>query len=142
MAAFVPETTSTIEDFISAGRRISISYDALSYKERLSNGTEIAILNVVNDYMEEFKKLLATVQLDEKQYRKYRFKPKLLAYDLYGNPELYYIILLLNGIIDIKEFDLRIVKLLKIDHMNVLLSYIYNAEKKDIDSYNHDHDTV
>lgn len=141
MASYLPENTYTLEAFIAAGRSITISYDSLSYKERLSNGTEISILNVINDYMTEFRDLESTVLLDEKQYRKYRFKPKLLCRDVYGNPELYYIILLLNRIIDVKEFDFKKVKMLKVDYMNILLSHIYNAEKKDIDAYNTDHDT-
>lgn len=141
MASYLPENTYTLEGFIAAGRSISISYDSLSYKEKLSNGTEIAVLNVVNDYMNEFRDLETTVLLNEQQYRKYRFKPKLLCRDVYGNPELYYIILLLNRIIDVKEFDFKKIKMLKVEYMNTILSYIYNAEKKDIDSYNTLHDT-
>ena len=56
---------------------------------------EGSILNVINDYMDELKQLAVNVQFDKNQYFKYRFKPKLLCHDVYGNPELYYIILLL-----------------------------------------------
>ena len=48
---YLPENTYTLEEFIKAGRSVTISYDALSFKEVLSNGTEISILNVVNDQM-------------------------------------------------------------------------------------------
>lgn len=141
MTKYLPENTYTLEGFIAAGRSITISYDSLSYKERLSNGTEISILNVINDYLPELKELESTVLLDEAQYRKYRFKPKLLCRDVYGNPELYYIILLLNRIIDVKEFDFKKVKMIRVDALNTVLSYIYNAEKDDIKAYNSAHDT-
>lgn len=141
MAKYLPENTYTLEGFIAAGRSITISYDSLSYKERLSNGTEISILNVINDYLPELRELESTVLLDEEQYRKYRFKPKLLCHDVYGNPELYYIILLLNRIIDVKDFDLKKVKMIRVDALNTVLSHIYNAEKNDISAYNSAHDT-
>ena len=133
MATYLPENTYTLEEFIKAGRAVTISYDRLSFKERLTNGTEISILNVVNDYMPELKRVSVSVQLDKDQYAKYRFKPKLLCHDIYGNPELYYIILLL---IDVKDFDQSILRMLPINAMNSLLSVIYNAERSDIGVYN------
>jgi len=141
MAKYLPENTSTLEEFITAGRSTSISYDVLSYKELLSNGTEISILNVVDDYLDEIQEFQSTVILTEPQYFKYKMKPKLLCHDVYGNAELYYIILLLNRVADVKEFNFKKVKMLKIDYMNALVSAIYNAEKKRIDSYNSSHGT-
>lgn len=138
---YLPENTYTLEEFIKAGRSVTISYDALSFKEVLSNGTEISILNVVNDYLEDIKQYQVTVLLDDKQYEKYRFKPKLLCHDVYGNPELYYIILLMNSTADVKEFDFKKIKMLNTTAMDTLMSYIYNAEKSQIDRYNTDHNT-
>ena len=48
-----PSESYTMEQFISLGRKVSLTYDRYSFKELLSNGTEISILNVVNDYMLE-----------------------------------------------------------------------------------------
>lgn len=138
---YLPENTYTLEEFIKAGRSVTISYDALSFKEVLSNGTEISILNVVNDYLDDIRQYQVTVLLDDKQYEKYRFKPKLLCHDVYGNPELYYIILLMNYTADVKEFDFKKIKMLNTTAMNTLMSYIYNAEKSQIDRYNTDHNT-
>ena len=138
---YLPENTYTLEEFIKAGRSVTISYDALSFKEVLSNGTEISILNVVNDFLDDIRQYQVTVLLDDKQYEKYRFKPKLLCHDVYGNPELYYIILLMNYTADVKEFDFKKIKMLNTTAMNTLMSYIYNAEKSQIDKYNTDHNT-
>lgn len=136
MATYTPKNTHTLESFIRAGRSVTISYDSLSFKERLSNGTEISILNVINDYLDDFINLASYVQLTDEQYKKYRFKPKLLCNDIYGNPELYYIIMLINRVIDVKDFDFKRLRMMKIDVFNALLSEIYNSEKKTINEYN------
>ena len=136
-----PSQSYTMEQFISLGKATSVTYDKYSYKDLLSNGTEIAVLNVVNDYMREFKDAAVTVNLTTDEYRKYRYKPKLLCYDVYGSQELYWVILLLNGIIDIKDFNYESLLMLTRDDMNTLMSAIYNAEYKYMDSYNADHGT-
>ena len=140
-SASKPSNSYTVEQFIALGRGVSITYDAFSYKEILSNGTESSVLNVINDYLTEINDYVVEVHLDNDEYRKYRYKPKLLCNDIYGNPELYYIILLLNGMIDVKEFTLTTVKMLRKDDMNTILSAIYNAERKYIDNYNTSHGT-
>lgn len=140
-SASKPSNSYTMEQFISLGRGVSVTYDSYSYKELLSNGTEISVLNVINDYMPELKDMALNVTFSDDEYRKYKYKPRLLCYDIYGNTEVYYIILLLNGIIDIKEFDFHTVKMLKKDDMENALSAIYNAEKKYIDKYNSTHNT-
>lgn len=141
-SASKPSNSYTMEQFIALGRGVSVTYDSYSYKELLSNGTEISVLNVINDYMPELKDMALNVTLSDDEYRKYKYKPRLLCYDIYGNTEVYYIILLLNGIIDIKEFDFRTLKMLKKDDMENALSAIYNAEKKYIDKYNSTHGTI
>lgn len=133
-----PSQTYTVEDFISVGHGISVTYDKYSYKELLSNGTEIAILNVINDYMRDFKDHAVQVKLTDDEYRKWRYKPKLMCYDIYGNQEIYWVIMLLNGMIDVKDFNLESKKLLLIPtaDMSNLMSAVYNAEYKYIEEYN------
>ena len=57
-----------------------------------------------------------------------------MAYDIYGSSELEFVILKINGIIDPKDFDFPTIKLIPIDTMNEVLSNIYNAESKYIES--------
>ena len=94
----LPQNTTTIEDFIDSGRGITLSYFNLSFADMMSNGTWVSVLNVVSDYIEELKSVCVNVELTQEQQMAYFYKPKLLCYDVYGNPELYYIILLLNEI--------------------------------------------
>ena len=130
------EQSYTMEQFIALGKATSISYDKYSYKDLLSNGTEISVLNVVSDYIREFKDVALTVKLSTDEYRKYRYKPKLLCRDVYGSGEFYWVIMLLNGIIDVKEFNMESLLMVSKDNMNSLMSAIYNAEFSYIDNYN------
>lgn len=132
----LPQNTTTIEEFIAAGKSVTINYFNLSFLDRSQNGTVVTSLNVVNDYMSELRDACVNVKLTPEQQQAYFYKPKLLCSDIYGNPELYFIILLINDMADVKEFTKPVIKMLKKDHMSILLGYIYNAEKAAIEAYN------
>lgn len=132
----LPQATRTIAQFIEAGKGVTVTYYNMSFSEILSNGTHVSTLNVVSDYLNELRNACVTVELSKEEQNAYFYKPKLLCYDIYGNPELYFIILLINDIADVKEFTKSSIKMLKKEHMNTLISYIYNAEKNAMDEHN------
>ena len=74
-------------------------------------------------------------QLTDEEYQKYKYKPKLLASDVYGNPEVYYIILILNDMIEEAEFDSKIIRLLSKNDMQKYLTSIYNSEYINLTKY-------
>ena len=128
------EETYTVEDFIELGKSIDdIQYSKFAILSKASNDVENPILyaehNVIYDYEEEFKILSQTIEMTDSEYHKYRFKPKLLAYDLYCSTELFFVILYINGMYNIKDFDRRIIKLISKKNMTDLLEAIYNAEQ-------------
>lgn len=141
MAKYSTETTYTLSDFIKAGKMTTVDYDAFSYKECVSNGTEVTVLQTVNDYMQEIKGYAVTVKLSTEEYLKYRYKPKLLCRDVYGNGEVYFLIMLLNGRIDVKDFDISELLMLRVNDLNSIFSLIYNAESKWMTQYNTEHGT-
>lgn len=131
--------TYTVEDFIELGKDIDdIQYSKYAILSKPSNDIENPIIypenNVIYDYEEEFKKLALNVEMTDSEFIKYRYKPKLLSYDLYGATELYFTILFLNGTCNIKDFDRRNIKLIKKSVMIELLEAIYNAERSYISS--------
>lgn len=132
----LPANTTTIAEFIRSGSTVSLDYDRFSFLETMENGTVVSVLNVINDYIEELRNAAVLVHLDDAEYRKYVYKPKLLCYDIYGNPELYFVILLMNDMADVKEFNKRNVYMLTKDNMSMITSYIFNSEYKAIDHYN------
>lgn len=132
----LPQLTTTIEDFIESGNGVTISYFNLSFTDKASNGTMVTVRNTVSDYIEELKNAAVNVELTREQQQTYFYKPKLLCYDIYGNPELYFIILLMNDMADVKEFTKPVIKMLKKEHISELMGYIYNAESIAMKTYN------
>lgn len=132
-----PKDTYNIAEFVAAGEAVTLSYNNLSFLETMSSGNiDMPILNVINDYLPELKSLSVDVQLSDLEYAKYIYKPKLLCHDVYKNPELYFVILLINGICDVKEFTKQKLKMIKPDNLNEAITYIYNSNMEIINLYN------
>lgn len=132
-----PKDTYTIEEFVQSGEAVTLSYHKLSFLETLSTGNiDAPIFNVIDDYLPELKNLAVTVNFSDTEYAKYIYKPKLLAHDIYKNGELYFIILAINGICDIKDFDKKKFKLIKPTDMQEVITYIYNANMEMMNQYN------
>lgn len=128
------EQTYTVEDFIELGKDLDdLQYSKFAILSNPVSGVPNPIWypehNVIYDYEEEFKKLSLDVIMTDEEFLKYRFKPKLLAYDLYGSTELYFVILYTNGMYSIKDFNRKDIKLLKKSDMIGILEAIYNAER-------------
>lgn len=130
-------TSFTLDQFADSKSSNSISYYSMSLLEKdPDNNIEYDVFNVVSDYMNELKSMAKEVTLSDNEYYTYRFKPKLLAHYLYGNGELYFIILWLNDMWSVKDFNLRKVKLIKNSELAEALSKINASEKSFIKAYN------
>lgn len=129
------DKTSTIEAFIESSEYESISYNALSLFEKFDDEIYMITHNVLNDYIEELEDLSVTVTLTDEEYNKYLYKPKLLSYDVYGTTELYFVIMIINRICNVKEFNFKKLKMLKLSTLESSISAIYNSEKHNIDKY-------
>lgn len=130
-------TSFTLDQFADSKSSNSISYYSMSLLEKdPDNNIEYDVFNVVSDYMNELKDMAKEVTLSDNEYYTYRFKPKLLAHYLYGNGELYFIILWLNNMWSVKDFNLRKVKLIKNSELAEALSKINASEKSFIKAYN------
>ena len=134
----IPETTYSVEDFISAGREVTITYNNLSLITKLGEDINFPMLNVLNDYILDIanSSVVKICTMTELEFLRYQYRPKLLAYDIYGTTDLYFVILALNGMCDVKEFSKKKIKMLAKSDINTLLTWIYNAEKNLIDEYN------
>ena len=130
-----PKDTTTLEEFVEAGASVTISYANLSMEDTFFN-TKIPIYNVISDYIPEITIYAVSVELNTDEFIKYKYKPKLLAEYLYGNPELYFVILLLNNMCSVKEFDKQKLQLLSKADMAQLMSDIYNSEKEFLAKFN------
>ena len=103
--------TYTLDDFSAASPSSQLSYYKLCLLEKDPNhNIEYDVYNVLSDYLPELKSMAKSVELTDKEYYTYRYRPKLLADYLYGNGELYFIILWLNDMWNVKDFNSRKIK--------------------------------
>lgn len=129
-----PNKTYTVSQFVALKGIDSVTYSNYSVLNRSIDHPELvyAVDNFIYTYMDEIKELRKTCTFTSEEKIKYMYKPKLLAYDIYGSIEAYFIILAMNGMCNAKEFDLEESKLYLLlpTDLNNIMSQIYNAEKE------------
>ena len=67
---------------------------------------------------------------------KYIYRPKLLAYDIYENPELGFMILLINDMCSNKQFSKRKLLLPTKVNMKTICQQLYNSNRDALNRYN------
>jgi hypothetical protein len=145
--AKIPSDTHTISEFIKVGNqnKAKIGYPDLSYIEK-RDGMEYIVKNTINDYLWEFKRYAKTIVLTSDEVLTYRFNPKKLAFDIYGSTRLYYIILLMNDMCDVHQFNLKNKTLLLLTptQLSDYLSSVYKSDMNSIAKFNkaHENDVV
>jgi hypothetical protein len=136
-----PMYTHTLTEFINAynNRSVVPIYESYCYQQQSGN-IKYVVKNVLDDYMYELKKLAINIELTNDEIVKYNYKPKLLSADIYGLTDFYYIILLLNGICDVKQFhDINPIKLISSTDLGNYLSSITTNESVNIKKFNSSH---
>lgn len=122
-----PDKTYTLDQFIDMKSVDTITYHNFSILQ-LIDGVEHLDHNIIEDYLPELKAVSINVPLDDEQYKKYKYAPDLLAYDLYGSVQLDFIILLLNDCFDPKEFDKKNLLLPYASALSTFLNTVYSKE--------------
>lgn len=131
--------TTTLQEFIQCGSNLPLKYNKFCYKATsVAHKMTLLIYNVLDDYRDEMDDLSLEVNLSDKDVLNYKFNPKKLAFDLYKSTDLYFFILYMNNMANIKEFTLtnKKLKLMTRDNLEQFLSLILSAEKSRIDKYN------
>ena len=90
-----PADTYTLKQFISMKSTDEITYRNLSILDS-SHGLEILDHNLLRDYIPLLDDVIVTVTLSTEEMVRYRYAPDLLAYDVYGTPDLGLMIMILN----------------------------------------------
>lgn len=134
MANSDPAKTYKVEDFIDMQENDSFTYATMAlYMQSIVDKTIVySYDNVLYDYLEEIKSKAVDYTFSDSEYMKYKYRPKLLAYDIYGSTELYFVILAMNNTCNIKDFNKRTIKMLYKSDMSDLLNAIVSAEKNRI----------
>ena len=130
-----PALAYTLEKFVNLGSQDELTYNNFSI---LSSANNITYTDqcILDYYIDDMKNSCKKVtELSSEEINKYKYRPDLLAYDVYGSTQLDFIVLLCNGIIDPKEFDFKkkYLMLPTKQYLNSLLSTIYSSESDWID---------
>ena len=92
---------------------------------------------MASDYINEIRnEYCASVELTDEQLTKYKYRPKLLCYDIYGVQELYYLILIINDMCSVKDFTKKKLIMPTKNNMSILTKAIMNTNRSDILKYN------
>lgn len=125
---------STIQSIIDEGLDLKMTMNDLCFREVMTNSSgEMFVINMYNLYEKYYELLLehtTTVTLSDEEYRKYRFQPKRLARDLYGNQDIYYLLLRVNHIYSVINFDFTEMKVFN-SNIVQLLNEIIVLESED-----------
>lgn len=131
-----PENTYTIDQFIACQSDESMCYNNLSFRDKVGN-IDYNTYNVLSDYIDEIRdEYCKTVTLSDDEMLKYKYRPKLLCYDVYGNGELAFIILIINDMYTFKDFTKETLLMPTKDDMNNITKYMFNSNRDDLDIYN------
>ena len=127
-----PALTYTLNDFIKEKQSDDMTYANFSILRNTNYG-KFTETGLIDYYMRDLKTICVQVPIENitsEQKARYRYQPDLLAYDIYGSTQLDFIVLLCNGIIDPKEFDLKCAYLTlpKRSALLAFLSAVYRSE--------------
>lgn len=133
----VADTTYTIEEFIASKDSDEITNDKFTIAKYM-HGIELPITNLLYDYEDELNSLAVKVKLSDLEMIKYKYKPFLFAYDVYGSIETEFLVLMMNNIIDPKDFDFNPIKVVPKSKLISLLgrissineNYLYNINSR------------
>lgn len=117
------DKTTTVQEFIAIRTADDVTYYNYSIVEYL-NGFDMFITNLLYDYEDELQSVATYIKLNPREKAKYKYKPWLFAYDVYGSTEAQFIVMMLNGIIDPKEFDFDRVKVINPSNLSTILNRI------------------
>lgn len=115
---------STIKSVIEAGKELKLTGNDLHFKHVFKNTKNENIVVIMNAIFERYYNLMldhsVLVTLTDDDYFKYRFKPRVMSTDLYGTPELHFLLLRLNHMVSVTQFDVKELRVFSPDIVNIL----------------------
>ena len=124
----------TIQTQIAEGKALTLSNAKMHVKKVLAADGKKLVINfesIFTNYRYYLNKHIITIELDDMEYIHYRFKPKSLSLDLYGTIELAPMLMRINNVYSISEFDFK--KLRVFDNgIHAFINEVINKEKTNI----------
>lgn len=124
----------TIQQQVAQGNALAISNANINYHKVLAADGDKVVINfesLLTQYRYFLKKHIVILTLTDEQYLNYRFKPKSLSYDLYGTIEMASMLLTINNVVSVSEFDFKKVKVFD-SGIKDFINEVLNKEKAKI----------
>ena len=137
-----PEKTDTIDKFIACQSSTEPSYYNFSFKDEtyydgIGRWLRYSSYNILSDYIDDIREEYSgKYTFNDTQFLKYKYKPKLVAFDLYGCAELGVLLLLINDMCNVRQFNRKDVLLIYPQKIKELVNYLFNANNAAIKAYN------
>ncbi len=113
------KSCSSIQDLIEFGDALPISNEKLHYKKVMTmpdgSKTVINFLGVLDRYYDILLEQSVVVKFSDDEFSKYKYKPKLLCYDVYNNMDLAPLILRINNMLSVTDFTKKEIRMFKTD---------------------------
>lgn len=123
MAIIPLEDTVSISELKNYDLTTEMSYSHFHLQSKIKTDTGDIIVNtefLPLKYFDIFKRGARTITLTEEELMKYRYQPKLFCYDHLGSIELWALLLRLNNMTSITEFNKATFKVPPINVMELL----------------------
>jgi hypothetical protein len=139
-----PEKAHTIAEFVSNGSSLYGNKNAFldfCFVETI-DGVPFVAKNIVDNYLYDLKELAVEVKLSNDERDTFAYNPKRLSYKLYKTTMWYWLILKINDMADVHEFDLSEKKklyLLRPSDLSESMAAIYRAEQFALNKFNDAH---
>lgn len=124
------ELSYTIDNMISEGKNTEFT---LSTTSILSGNNSFGIVfpykNILVKHIGLIKSKCVDITLSDSELMTYQYQPHLLSYTLYKTTDLWFMLLMINDMIDVTQFNVKKIKLLRKEDLK-LLNNIFMAEEK------------
>lgn len=127
--------TTTLKDYIKSKDIYKLTYSSFDLYDKSMDGEISPTRNILHDYIDELQDASENLYLSDEEFIQYKYRPRLLANRIYGDPLYYYIILLINNMSDEKQFTINPIKIIRPDLMFDVLSKIYNSNIETLKYY-------
>ena len=118
--------THTVEEFISRKFEDELTYRNLSIVD-YADGIELIDRSLISEYLPLLEGACISYTFSTAEYRRYKYSPDLLSYDLYKTTQLDFLLMMLNDMIDPKDFNLKRLKLPTSTILKTMLNEIYSV---------------
>lgn len=125
--------TNSITKFVKVGKDNSINGSkTVKFVKYVNSNRCVPIDNIfIHKYRDYLISQSQEVILTDEEQKKYKYRPKLLSYDIYGTVEFWMVLLIINNISSTSEFNLKKIKFIPNENLDVI-EHILNKEDSNL----------